>query len=91
MTTYPAYRAYTIIKGKQEGAKGTWVSIGAAWHHKDQRGLHVVLDALPLDGHISLRTYEPRERAADERPSSGKPPYGKKEPHRERTDNRRWR
>lgn len=45
--------AVFIVSG--EGEKKRWIEIGAAWRHKDNDGLNVVLDALPPNGHVVLR------------------------------------
>ena len=34
-----------------------WTCIGAAFAHKDQRGMNLVLRALPIGGRIVLRRY----------------------------------
>lgn len=52
----PTMRAYSVREGKQEGDKGFWTPIGAAWEHDDGNGLSIQLDALPIDGKIVLRT-----------------------------------
>ena len=58
--TLPAYRAYTVRKATDESKKDTWTAIGAAWIHRDEKGIDVILDAMPFDGHIVLRLNEPR-------------------------------
>lgn len=76
MATTPAYKAYTVRKSKDENKKDAWISIGAAWGHRDQKGFDLALDALPVDGHIVLRAYEPNS----EKPTSERPAYVKKAP-----------
>lgn len=39
-----------------------WHRVGAAWDHKDGKGLTLVLEAVPIDGRVILR--EPRKTAA---------------------------
>jgi hypothetical protein len=34
---------------ERKGQKAYWTTIGAAWAHKDQMGLNVQLDFIPLD------------------------------------------
>jgi hypothetical protein len=48
----PTHIAYQIRDGKDEGI---WTRIGAAWRHKDGKGFNLQLDAVPLDGRITLR------------------------------------
>ena len=43
---------------ERQGQKSYWTTIGAAWAHKDQMGLNVQLDFIPLDmadGKIVIR------------------------------------
>jgi hypothetical protein len=39
----------------REGGKGFFTRIGAAWKHKDEKGFSIQIDAVPLDGRITLR------------------------------------
>ena len=48
----PSYIAYTVREGKD---KSYFTRIGAAWPHKDGKGFNIQLDAVPLDGKITLR------------------------------------
>lgn len=50
----PTHVAYQVRDGRN-GGKGFWTKIGAAWAHKDGKGFNLELDALPLDGRITLR------------------------------------
>jgi hypothetical protein len=49
----PTHIAYTVRD--REGAKSIWTRIGAVWPHADGKGFTVQLEAVPLDGRISLR------------------------------------
>ena len=52
----PTHRVYAVTKN---GDKSYWTEIGAAWAHQDEKGFHVKLDYLPLNGaEIVIR--EPR-------------------------------
>jgi hypothetical protein len=48
----PTHIAYQVL---ENGKKGYWTRIGAAWAHKDSKGFNIVLQSLPLYGRISLR------------------------------------
>jgi hypothetical protein len=50
----PTHVAYQVRDGK--AGKTFWTRIGSAWAHKDGKGFSIQLDAIPLDGSISLRT-----------------------------------
>jgi hypothetical protein len=49
----PSHIAYQVRD--REGQKGIWTRIGAAWTQKDAKGFNIQLDAVPLDGRITLR------------------------------------
>ena len=49
----PTHVAYQV-RGREDG-KGFWTRIGSAWPHADGKGLTVQIDAVPLDGRITLR------------------------------------
>jgi hypothetical protein len=49
----PSHVAYQVRD--REGSKSFWTRIGAAWAHADGKGFTVQLEAVPLDGRISLR------------------------------------
>jgi len=56
----PALIAYHVT----EGEKGFWTRIGAAWTHKDGKGLTLQLDLVPVaGGSIVLRS--PKEAPAE--------------------------
>ena len=46
--TVPAYRIYSVAKNGDD--KSTWQEIGAAWKHKDGKGLNLQFNARPLEG-----------------------------------------
>jgi hypothetical protein len=50
----PTHIAYQVREGKE--GKNFWNRVGIAWAHKDGKGFSIQLDAVPLDGSISLRT-----------------------------------
>lgn len=56
----PTYVAFHVREG-QNG--GFWTRIGAAWEHNDGKGLNIQVDAVPLDGRITLRvpSEEPKQ------------------------------
>ena len=68
----PAFRAYTVIK--REGKEDFWLNLGVAFAHEDGQGYNLLLQALPIDGKIVLRTY--KEDEEEEKPK-GKPGYKK--------------
>lgn len=50
----PSHAAYQV-RDRGEGQKGFWTKIGSAWAHADGKGFNIQLDAVPLDGRITLR------------------------------------
>ena len=69
-STLPPYRAYTVRKSNDENKKDVWITIGAAWPHRDEKGIDVILDALPLEAMLccALTNRAPRIRATTARP-----------------------
>jgi len=52
----PSHRAYAVENfsvGDEE--KANWAEIGAAWPHKDGKGLDLNLKLMPLNGRVVLR------------------------------------
>ena len=49
----PSHTAYQVRS--REGQKGFWTRIGSAWQHGDGKGFSIQLDAMPIDGRITLR------------------------------------
>lgn len=56
----PGFIAYTV---RQSGEKSYWDRIGAAFPHKDGAGFDLVLDALPVNGRVTLRVLTERPDA----------------------------
>ncbi len=50
----PSHIVYHV-RDRGEGQKSFWTRIGSAWAHADGKGFNVQLEAVPLDGRISLR------------------------------------
>jgi len=53
-TSKPDYIAYDVSEGKDK--KSIWNAVGAAWTHNDNKGINIVLYAVPVSGKITLRT-----------------------------------
>lgn len=49
----PTHIAYQV-SNRGEG-KSFWTRIGAAWANADGKGFNIQLEAVPLDGRITLR------------------------------------
>lgn len=39
-----------------KGDKSYWTKVGAAWFHRDRKGLSLQLEVVPINGRIVLRT-----------------------------------
>ena len=57
-----------------EGEKAYWTKVGAAWFHRDRKGLSLQLEVIPINGRIVLRT--PLEDT-DHRRAHKRPPYAR--------------
>jgi len=55
----PAYRAYAVLK-RIGSDKSNWTEIGAAWPHKDGKGLSLKLDLLPASPEAEIVLREPK-------------------------------
>ncbi len=49
----PSHIAYQVRD--REGKKAIWTRIGSAWAHADGNGFNIQIEAVPLDGRVSLR------------------------------------
>ena len=52
----PAYNAYTVIK--REDKDDFWLKLGVCFPHEDGEGFNLLLNALPTDAKLVLRTYK---------------------------------
>jgi hypothetical protein len=52
-TKAPTHVAYQVKN--REGKKAIWTRIGSAWAHSDGQGFNIQLDAIPIDGRVTLR------------------------------------
>jgi len=59
----PSYIAYQVREGQDN--KAHFNRVGAAFAHKDGQGHDVLLDAMPVNGRVTLRS--PQERVQDTR------------------------
>ena len=62
----PTHTVYTVRDGRNEGDKGFFTRIGAAWPIKDDKGFSVALDALPVNGRIVILPKKEKVQTADE-------------------------
>ena len=63
----PPFLAYTVREYKVgRDTKSSWCRIGAAWPTKSGEGFNITLDALPIDGRITLMPPKPEDKAAAE-------------------------
>lgn len=64
----PSFIAYQVSEAKD--GKAHFNRLGAAFEHGDGEGHNILLNSLPLDGRITLRT--PQERLEELRDDKGK-------------------
>lgn len=55
----PSHIAYQVRD--REGKNGFWTRIGSAWAHQDGKGFNIQIEAVPLDGRITLRVATERK------------------------------
>lgn len=56
--------AFTLYRVDGEGKDANWTKIGAAWPNRDGKGFSLKCDAVPLEGRIVMRAYEPKKEMA---------------------------
>jgi hypothetical protein len=59
----PTHTCYTV-RDRGENKKPFWLAIGSAWTNKDG-SFNLKLDALPVDGQITVRVRKEREAELD--------------------------
>lgn len=63
----PVFHAWTVREFEKDGKKDSfWTRIGAVWPHKDGKGYDLVLEALPVNGRVTLREPKADEQAPPE-------------------------
>ena len=73
----PSHVAYQVSRGKD--GQSYFNRIGAGFPHRDGNGLDVVLQSIPVDGRVTLRTMQERLENLKE---------GKSEPSQEKDQER---
>ena len=59
-TKKPSHEVFQVLETGSE--KSYWNRIGAAWQHEDGAGLNVMLNVLPLDGRLVIRTVKAEQQ-----------------------------
>ena len=55
----PSHLVYTVRETDKDNR--FWSRIGSAFPHKDGKGFSVLLEALPVDGKLTIRAAEAKE------------------------------
>ncbi len=62
----PTLAAYAVVDHGNEATKKTkWREIGVVFAHKDGKGFDVLLDAVPVNGRVTLRAVQDRDGTGD--------------------------
>ncbi len=60
MTNTPTHIVYHVkdigTPGETETPRAIWTKVGVAWQHNDTKGLNIVLEMVPLNGRLVVRT-----------------------------------
>jgi hypothetical protein len=54
----PAFQAWHVTN---KGDGSFWTKVGAAWPHRDGKGLSLILSVIPMNGQIVLRQPLPKQ------------------------------
>ena len=54
----PAFQAWHVTN---KGDDSFWTKVGAAWPHRDGKGLSLILSVIPMNGQIVLRQPLPKQ------------------------------
>jgi hypothetical protein len=54
----PAFQAWHVIN---KGGNSFWTKVGAAWPHRDGKGMSLILSVIPMNGQIVLRQPLPKQ------------------------------
>lgn len=54
----PAFQAWHVTN---KGDNSFWTKVGAAWPHRDGKGLSLILSVIPMNGQIVLRQPLPQQ------------------------------
>jgi hypothetical protein len=54
----PAFQAWHVTN---KGDDSFWTKVGAAWPHRDGKGLSLILSVIPMNGQIVLRQPIPKQ------------------------------
>ena len=54
----PAFQAWHVTN---KGDDSFWTKVGAAWPHRDGKGLSLILSVIPISGQNVLREPQPRQ------------------------------
>jgi hypothetical protein len=55
----PSHHVYTV-RDSGEGGNDFWTKIGVAFTHNDGKGFSLILEALPMDGRLTIRQPDPK-------------------------------
>lgn len=63
----PTHIVYHVkdVPAEDGQQRSVWTRIGAGWPHQDARGMSLVLDLLPVDGRLVVRTAIPGDTPAE--------------------------
>ncbi len=57
----PSHHVYTVREGGQNGSD-FWTKVGVAFTHNDGKGFSLLLEAMPFDGKLTIRTIDAKEK-----------------------------
>jgi len=61
-TRKPTHFVYTV-RGDGDKNNDFWTKVGAAFRHNDGKGFSLLLDALPVDGRLTIREADAKQNS----------------------------
>jgi hypothetical protein len=53
--TTKKHPTHTIYKVMGDGPDKDWIKVGVGFTHGDGKGIHLIFDGIPVEGHIAVR------------------------------------
>ncbi len=66
LPAFVEHPAFILHRVDGNGPEARWTRFGAAWPNKDGKGFNILCHAVPLQGRIVMRAYNPKPKTEGE-------------------------